>query len=267
MREALGLLRAGWLTALSYRMNLLFSLVGLGLTVVPLYFVAQALQPIAASSIQGEGGEYFAFVMVGLGVFTLMSTVLLSLPNAVAGTISSGVLEAILATPARLPLVLLGLIGYELSWSATRAAIMFAIAATFGSAFALSGVPAALAALLLVLACYFGLGLALAGMVLVFRTFGPLGSGLLAGSALLGGVYYPTTVIPSWIQHLSVVVPLTYGLRAIRRSLMGGGGSLAVMRADLFPLAGLALLLLLLGSVAFGYALRHARREGTLGQY
>ena len=266
MREVLGLLRAGWMTALSYRMNLVFSLVGLFVSIVPMYFVAQALQPVAANSIQSEGGHYFAFILVGLAVFTLMSTTLMALPNAVSGAISSGMLEAMLATPARLPGVLLGLIGYEVSWSAMRAGIMLAIGAILGSAIALAGIPAALAALLLVLACYFGLGLGLAAMILVFRTMGPLGSGLLGASALLGGVYYSTTVIPSWIQHLSVVVPLTYGLRVIRQALLAGA-PFSALRTDLLVLLGMAVLLLATGAILFQGGLRHARREGTLGQY
>lgn len=266
MREFLGLVRAGWLTALSYRMNLVFSLLGLGLSIVPLYFVAQALQPVAATSIQSEGGQYFGFVIVGLAVFTLISTCLMALPNAVGSAISSGVLEAMLATPARLPSIVLGLVGYELSWSAVRAGIMVAVGGVVVGGVSLTGVPAALGALLLVLACYFALGLGLAGMILVFRTTGPLGNALLGGSALLGGVYYSTTVIPSWIQHLSVVIPLTYGLRVIRQALLAGA-PVRALRADLLVLLVLAVLLLGLGWALFQGGLRHARREGTLGQY
>lgn len=266
MRELLGLVRAGWLTATSYRVNMLFSLIGLGIGLVPLYFVAHALQPVAAGSIQTEGGEYFTFVVVGLGIFTLISTAVSSLPSAVSGGISSGVLEAMLATPARLPGVTLGLVGYDLCWSAIRASIMIAIGVALGPGFSAGGLPIALLAVLLLLACYFGVGLALAGMILVLRTIGPLGTGVITGSALLGGVYYSTSVIPSWIQQLSVIVPLTYGLRIIRRALLSNAGW-TVAGPDLLPLTGLALGLLLIGGVAFSAGLRHARREGTLAQY
>ena len=40
---------------------------------------------------------------------------------------------------------------------------------------------------------------------------------MLAASTLLGGVYYPTTVIPSWLASASEFVPLGYGLRALRQ--------------------------------------------------
>jgi ABC-2 type transport system permease protein len=266
MRETLALMRAGWLTALSYRLNLLFSLMGLVALLVPVYFVAHALQPVAAASIAREGGQYFGFLVVGLSLLTLISTTLLALPGAIGGAISSGTLEALLATPARLPAVLLGLVGYDLAWSALRAVLLVGLGIVLGTSARAAGVPLALVAVALTLACYFGISLMLGSMILVYRTVGPLGSGLVAASALLGGVYYSTSVIPSWVQHLSVLVPLTYGLRVIRQALLSGA-ALPTVQIDLLTLGGLALGLLGLGAFTFLFGLRHARREGTLGQY
>ncbi len=266
MRETLALLRAGWLSAMSYRLNLFFSLLGLAATLVPAYFVARALQPLAANSIRTEGGDYFGFLLLGMIGLTLASGLGLALPSAIGGGVGSGTLEALLATPARLPTILLGLIAYDLAWGVARGIVMLVGGAAAGVDFQLAGLPLALLALSLTLAAYFGISLALAAMVLMYRTIGPLGSGLTAGSALLGGTYYSTSVIPSWVQQLSVVVPLTYGLRIMRRALLGGAPQGAQI-SDLTALAGLTLLLLACGAAAFWFGLRHARREGTLGQY
>lgn len=266
MREAVALLRAGWLSAASYRLNLMFSLLGLGVSLVPVYFIAQALQPLTARSISGEGGHYFGFLAVGLAVFFLISSSLMSLPNAIGGGIASGTLEALLATPAPLPVILLGLVSFDMMWALIRAVCLLGAATLLGVRFELSGLPVALLALLLTIAAYFGLGLGLAAMILVFRTIGPMGSGLLAASGLLGGAYYSTTVIPSWIQQLSVLVPLTYGLRVMRKAMLAGTPAGALV-ADLTALGLSAAILLLIGGVCFGAALRHARGQGSLGQY
>jgi len=266
MREALALLRVGWLSAASYRLNLVFSIIGLGLTLVPIYFVAQALQPVAAASIRTEGGEYFGFLAVGLAVLFLVSSALMALPNAIGGGIASGTLEALLATPASLPAVLLGLVSFDLVWAAVRAGCMLLAALILGVRFTPLGLPLALAALVLTLAAYFGVSLVLTGMVLVFRTIGPLASGLIAASALLGGVYYSTSVIPSWIQSLSVAVPLTYGLRVMRQALLAGAG-VETVGADLVALLAVSAGLLLAGALVFMAALRHSREQGSLGQY
>jgi ABC-2 type transport system permease protein len=266
MREALALLRVGWLSAASYRLNLVFSLLGLGVSLVPIYFIAQALQPVTAASISNEGGQYFGFLAVGLAVFFLVSSALMSLPGAIGGGIASGTLEALLATPAPLWRVLVGLISFDLMWAVIRALCLLVASAILGVGYHLSGFPVALLALFLTVAAYFGLSLGLAAMILVFRTVGPLGSGMLAASGLLGGAYYSTTVIPSWIQQLSVVVPLTYGLRVMRKAILAGD-PLSALGADLTAVGIEAALLMLIGGVCFAAALRHARGQGSLGQY
>jgi ABC-2 type transport system permease protein len=120
--------------------------------------------------------------------------------------------------------------------------------------------------LLLIVMAYFAIGLMAAAMVLAFRTTGPLPQVVLLLSGLLGGVYYPTSVIPSWIQSVSSVVPLTYGLRALRRVWLDGAPVGEVV-PDVLVLAGMAIALLTLGIGIFAAGMRYARRAGTLAQY
>jgi ABC-2 type transport system permease protein len=124
---------------------------------------------------------------------------------------------------------------------------------------------AALVVLLLILV-HLSVGLIASASVLVFRTSGPIVSGALAVSALLGGVYYSTAVIPSWLQDLSGFVPLAYGLRAVRQLLLTGA-SLGEVQSDVLILAGMTAVCLSLGCWVFVLALRHSRRAGTLAQY
>jgi ABC-type multidrug transport system permease subunit len=120
--------------------------------------------------------------------------------------------------------------------------------------------------LLLLSAAYFTVALIASALILVFRTSGPLVTAVITVSALLGGAYYSTAVIPSWLQSLSTVVPLTYGLRATRRLLLAGEPLTAVW-GDVAILLVMTAALLVVGGSSFGAALRHSRRAGTLGQY
>lgn len=267
MRETLALMRVGWLAALSYRLNMVFTLVGLFATFLPMFFVAGALQPVAANSIRNEGGEYFGFLLIGMAMITVISAAVNVLPGAIAGTISNGTLELILTTPARVPAVVAGLAAYDLTWATVRASLLLVAGLAFGMETHLVGLPMAALAFGLILLAYFGIGLGLAAMILAFRTIGPLATGTVAASALLGGAYYSTTVIPSWIQNLAAFVPLTYGLRVMRRSWLQGDYHWATVGSDLTILALLTGVSLLIGTILFRMALQHARREGTLGQY
>ena len=124
MRRILALTRATWLTAVSYRMGMVFSVLALVVTIVPVYFVSQALQPIVAESIRGEGGNYFAFLVLGLAAMTFVLAAVGSFPARLSSSISSGTLEAVLATPTRVPEFVIGLIGYDLLWASVKAGLV-----------------------------------------------------------------------------------------------------------------------------------------------
>jgi|SRR4051812_34574043 ABC-2 type transport system permease protein len=266
MREALALVRSSWLTAASYRVGMLTSLIGLVTVLVPLYFVTNALQSTMQQTIAAEAHQYFGFVVLGAITLSLITSCSTSLASALDGAIGRGTFEVILGTPARMSAVCLGLMGYGVLWGIARAAILFAVAVLFGLTVVWQAVPLGALLLALTMLSYIGIGLLFAALILAFRTTGPLSTGVLTASMLLGGVYYPTQVIPSWIRELGAVVPLTYGLRALRQVVLRGDPASAVAR-DAGILAGITILTMTLGMVAFSLALRHARRAGTLSSY
>ena len=103
-------------------------------------------------------------------------------------------------------------------------------------------------------------------MVLAFRTRGPLPQLVLLLSSFLGGVYYPTTVIPGWIESISAFVPLTYGLSALRAVLLEGRSIMTVGR-EISILIAITVTSLIASTIAFRAALRYARKVGNLAQY
>ncbi|HEY7877178.1 MAG TPA: ABC transporter permease [Gemmatimonadaceae bacterium] len=266
MREAWALVVASWKTALSYRLSMVFSLVSLVVTIVPVYYVAKALQSTMAHSIVAQGGEYFAFLLVGMIAFSFIMTAVNSVPGVVSTGIASGTLEALLSTRASLPALVSGLIGYGFVWTAVRALVMLGAGLVLGVHLVWSAWFSSLVILALIVLAYLPVGLFAAALQLAFRTAGPLASGVLIASSLLGGVYYPTQVMPSWIPRLSDAVPLTYGLRALRQTLLDGVPFRDVL-PDVATLVGFVLLLTALSLFALSEALHYARRSGTLAQY
>ncbi|MFO7260509.1 MAG: ABC transporter permease [bacterium] len=266
MRGAVALIRARWLAARSYRVRMVFSTLSLLATVVPLFFVANALQPIMADKIAAEGDQYFAFLAVGTMTFLLLPVSVNALAGEIGSGINTGVLEALLGTRTRLSEVLAGLIGFSLLWAGLRAATMLVGAWLLGATILWSRVGLALLIVLLIVLAYVPFGMMAAALVIAFRTTGPLPQAVTTLSALLGGVYYPTHVIPSWLESVSGMIPLTYGLRALRRTLLEGEPLRAVL-PDLAILALFVVGLLSVGMIALRVALAYARRVGSLSHY
>jgi ABC-2 type transport system permease protein len=265
-RAAFALTRASWRTAKSYRVSFVLSFVSLLVTIVPVYFVANALQPFMASVIAGEGREYFGFVLLGTAVLTLVSPALSSFASAVSGGLSSGFFEALLVTPTSLPALLAGQTGYAFAWALARVVLLMAAGAVLGVDIHWLRLPEALVITAVVVAAYAGVGLVAAALVVSFRTNAAIPQAMVVLSTLLGGVYFPTSVLPVGVAPIAEWLPLTPGLRALRQTLLLGY-PLSSVAGDLVQLVGIAAACLVGGVLVLRWAFAYARRAGSLSQY
>jgi ABC-2 type transport system permease protein len=259
-------MRASWLTASSYRVSMVLSLVGVVSSVVPVYFIAKALQPLMSDVIRGEGSQYFAFLLIGGVTFSFIPLTVKALPTTLTSSITSGTMEAVLGTPTNMPVMLTGMMGYNFAWAAVRATLMLIAGWVLGATIDWVQLPSAMLLLLLIIIAYVPIGLIAAAIYLAFRTTGALPTGVMVISSLLGGVYYPTHVVPSWLEHISGAIPLTYGLRALRQVLLEGA-SLASVSNDVGILLLMIALLFATAIWMFSAAMRYARRTGSLSYY
>jgi ABC-2 type transport system permease protein len=234
--------------------------------VVPIFFVSKALQPMMGRSIQSQGGEYFGFVVIGLIAYAFINTATGALHATFTSDISNGSLEAVLATPISMPALLTGMFGQAFIWTILRTSMVLVGASLLGAQIVWAKGLTALLVLTLTVLAYIPLGIIAAALVLAFRTTGPLPTAITSVSMLLGGVYYPTSAIPSWLALASRGVPLSYGLHALRRTFLDGA-PISAIASDLAILCGFIIVLFTLGMMAFSMAWTHARRAGTLAQY
>jgi ABC-2 type transport system permease protein len=266
MHKIWALIRASWLSASSYKLGVVFSFGSLILSVIPIFFVTRALQTTMADVIKGQGDQYFAFLIIGLIALNIVTSTIYALPGGLQNATSTGTLEALLATPTSVTAMLIGLSGYEVLFSLVRSLVMLLTAAVLGAQIEWLRLGASLPIIGLVVLAHLPIAIVTAAMVLAFRTRGPLPQVVLMLSSFLGGVYYPTTVIPGWIESISAFIPLTYGLTALRAILLEGRSIASVWR-EISILLAFTVVATVLSALAFRSALRYARRVGNLAQY
>ncbi len=85
-------------------------------------------------------------------------------------------------------------------------------------------------------------------------------------SWLLGGVIYPISILPDWLQKFSHLLPITYCLEGMRLALLKGLSTSALL-PDISVLALFSVVLLPLSVGLFGYAVKRAKIEGSLTHY
>jgi ABC-type polysaccharide/polyol phosphate export permease len=268
MREALALVQASWRTQRSYRVSMVLSILSLGVTVLPVYFVSKALQPYAAESIASQASNYFGFLVVGFIALIFVSTTVGSIPDAIGSGIGTGTLEALLSTRAPIPSLLAGMVGYSFVWSSVKAVLFLLLAMVLGLHLSLAASFSGILIIVMIVLAHIPFALMAASLMLAFRTTGQIPNIVMIASGLLGGVYWSMSakIIPPWVHALGAYVPLAPGLRALRQTLLNGA-PLASVAPDLMLLLGFIVMLNAVGFLMFIEALRYARRTGTLAQY
>jgi ABC-2 type transport system permease protein len=81
---------------------------------------------------------------------------------------------------------------------------------------------------------------------------------------LVSGVYYPISVLPSWLQPLSQISPAYYMLEGMRAALLEGAGVGELLPVAILPLLLTGVIMIPVGLYAFMRAERYAKATGKL---
>jgi ABC-2 type transport system permease protein len=259
-------LRRDFRESLSYKFTFVYSFVGIFFSTATFFFVAKLVPP-GVPSLGPFGGDYFSFAVVGVAFSSLLGIFQEGLPAVIRGAQVSGTLEALLVTPTPVPAVLVGSSLYSLVFQSFRTVLHLTLAMmVFGMKLGHVNWAGVLTVFILTAVCFLSVGILSASFILVYKMGNPLSWFLGGVSGLLGGMVFPVALLPSWIRWASSLLPVTYSLDGMRKSLLASTGfstvlpdiaALAVFNAVLFPLSLLA----------FRAAIRKAKRDGTLTHY
>jgi ABC-2 type transport system permease protein len=251
----------------SYRLAFLLQSFGILFTVASFYFVALLFGEAAAPHLQEYGGDYFAFVLVGIAFVRYQGVAMSTFAATIRRGQMMGTLEAMLVTPTRLSTVLVSSSLWNFAFTSVQVLVYLLLGAfLFGADLGQTNLVAAMVIQVLTILAFSGIGILSASFTMVFKRGDPINFLFGSFSTLLGGVLYPVTVLPGWLQPVSYLIPLTYSLRAMRRAILTGD-SLSALSPDVLALCLFAAVLLPMSFLAFRYAVKRAKIEGSLTQY
>jgi ABC-2 type transport system permease protein len=178
-----------------------------------------------------------------------------------------GTLEAVLTTPVKIPTVLFALSAWRLLLATFDMFIYIAIGVfVFKINFSSANMLSVFIVLILTIASFSSLGIISASFIMVFKRGNPLSWVITATEGLVGGVYFPITVLPGWMQLLAKLFPITYAIRAMELAVYKGYTVIQLSKEIGFLLL-FSTALLPLSLATFKYGLKKAKRQGSLTQY
>jgi len=263
--KALAIFRRDSRLARSYLLAFWLQWIGIGVEVAAFYYVSQLIGPSPLFGFSGRPVPYFDYVIINIAFVRFQSTAIQCFQQAIRGDQVLGTLEAVLATPTGLPLIVLSAGLWAFTLTALQVAVTLLLASFFG--LDLRHVDLASAAIFVVLtvACMSPLGVMGAAATMTFKQAGPTNFIMGGAAALLGGVLFPIAKLPIALQWLSWLLPITHALNGIRGAMQGA--NLGQLAPDAIWLVAATCVLLPLSLVVFGRAVKRAKIDGTLGQY
>ncbi len=265
--------RVAWATfvrdmwiATSYPLGSLLSTGGSIFGILGVFFLGEAFGSSLVAPVERYGGSYFAFAVIGVALSTFMGAGLTGTAARIREGQLMGTLELMVLSPNRLGVVLFS----SSLWSHALATVALLVSLLVGAALGMDighvNLPMALLSLVLAIVAFNALGFIAASVVIVIKQGSPVTLVLGLASALAGGVLYPTSVLPSWLQTVGQALPLTHALELIRRSVLRGEG-IETLWGPFLSLAGLTAVMLPIGLWACDRAVRMAQTDGSLSQY
>ncbi|MDX6548477.1 MAG: type transport system permease protein, partial [Gaiellales bacterium] len=236
-----------------------------------LYTVANTLTIVfIAKGIEAGGGtlnvnRVTIVLLIGAVIWSYLGLIFEVVTETVAWERWEGTIEYTFMAPISRTSHLLGMGAFAVVYGVIRTALLFvAVAAFLNITFHDPQFMSAALVLLVSSVSFIGIGMMTAVLPLISPEKGTQ-LGFIAQGLLLvvSGVYYPVSVLPDWMQWISVISPATYTLEGCRAAILNGAGPGAVW-GDIWPLMIIGTIAVPVGLAVFRRGERYAKQHGRL---
>lgn len=235
------------------------------------YFVSQFLSTAANHAVQTYGGNYVAFVVIGV-LFNQIGMTALTAPFT---TVSEAFWDKRLET-YRLSIQgiwanVVGRLAWQVLFSTVLQAFVLIVILLLGGVSFGANIHVGLLVLGFILFVGANAGLGIMGASLFFLLDIKSGQDPITWLyrylvMIVSGLYVPLTILPGWLKGVGKVLPQTYGFEMMRSTLLTGAGwNSSAILTSLLPLAAATVITVAGGYLMLRFALRRAEQKGGIG--
>jgi ABC-2 type transport system permease protein len=175
-----------------------------------------------------------------------------------------GTFEMILLSPASRVVMVLGEAAWGIIDSGWVIFLTTLVASLlFGLNFNVADPLAVTLSLILTFAAMVSLGLFFSGFYVLSRSAGPIAHAVQSPIRFFSGVSFPISALPTYLQFVSYALPVTFGMNAVRSSLLASS-TLTSLSVQLIPLVAFTVIFFTLGVWMIRKMEQVAKTRGTL---
>jgi ABC-2 type transport system permease protein len=204
-------------------------------------------------------------LLIGAVVWSYLGLLFEIVTETVAWERWEGTIEYTFMAPLSRPAHLLGMGAFAVVYGLLRTILLFGVVSAFLDVhYTNANFASAMVIIAVSSVSFVGIGMMTAVLPLISpekgTQLGFIAQGLLL---VISGVYYPVSVLPQWMQWLSVFSPATYTLEGARKAVLDGAG-VAALWGEIWPLLLIGAIAIPAGLAVFAQGERYAKRHGRL---
>lgn len=248
---------------ISYRSRWISQVMAVSFNLVIFYYLSHLVR---VDSFQ-ESSAYFAFVVVGLFILQVLTSTLGQGPSAIRQELVAGTLERFIVSPFGAVSGALAMLVFPLISAMLLGTLTIAVATVFfGLPLHAATAPLAIPVAMLGACAFMPFAILFSAMVMAFKQSMTGSQFIVAGMAIVGGLYFPVTLLPEWIQWAQHVQPFTPAADLLRHLLVETPLREAAW-LSLLKLTCFAGVLFPVSIWVLGRAVHFGQRRGTIIEY
>ena len=198
--------------------------------------------------------NYFEFVAPGIISMVVMMSLMTGLPHAISYEKDIGTLDGMLVAPINRLSIILGKVMAQTIRGLIQGAIIVILAVLLFGVVIYGSILLVVALLLLTVFSFVGLGILITSFTGREETATMVMMTLMFPMMFLSGVFFPIQQMPSFMQDIAHVLPLTYAAQALRKVMVLGAG-LDAVATEILILFGFGIVLLAIAVPMFKKAM------------
>ncbi len=247
---------------LSYRTRLVSQVLTALFSLTLFYYVSRLVHVDGFRSPDA----YFGFVVVGISLISVLYSSF-AIPELVRQELIAGTFDRLLLSPFGGIRSVIAMSLFPLAYSFVLATITLTLACViFGLQLDWSTAPLAIPVMFLVLLSFLPFGILFASLTVVVKQGNVGTTWVIALLSIVGGLYFPVSLLPGWVQTVSRLQPFTAATTLLRHLLVNSPLGEAP-ETSLLKLAGFAAVLLPGAILILARAIGFGQRRGTIIEY
>lgn len=255
---------------LSYKFNIFLRFFSIIIYVLFLFFFSKIVN--FSNSISSE--TYFLYSLIGVCIADFCLSISSGASSQVFSSKQNGTFEELsIGIFSHIQIILMMFL-YPIIFSFLRIFIYFIVITFYlyffdkTMLFSMEEIFIIFVVILLSIISYIGIGLISVSFITVFNKGDPITYFNSIASFLIGGVFYPTNILPPFFEIISNAIPLSYGVEIMRTySIEQYSNELDSISSCIFNLSLISVIYLLIGLISCKISLTYASKRGLLSNY